>query len=283
MKKFIAAIALVVLGLINTGCMTTVEPGYTGIKINKVGTNRGVSKENLVSGWVFYFPVTTKVIEYPTFMQRVVWTEAATEGSPQNEELVFNTKDQIRVDMDASINYTLEPTKVPEFYTQFRADDIRMFTHGYLRDVSRNAVTRVGGEYNFEDLNGLKKEEFLSRVEKEINAEVGKYGVVVKQFSSIGNLRPPDQVNNAVIAKAKSTQEAITAENQLRQIKAEAAKAVAQAEGEAAAMRAKAAANSPQYLELKRLEIQEHYVKKWDGKMPVTMLGGGTNTLFQLK
>jgi len=52
-------------------------------------------------------------------------------------------------------------------------------------------VTRIGGEYTFEALNGEKKEEFLVRVEKSINDVVLQYGVAVKQFSSIGALRRP--------------------------------------------------------------------------------------------
>jgi len=68
----------------------------------------------------------------------------------------------------------------------------------------------------------------------------------------------------------------------LRKMKAEAAKAVAQAEGEAASMRAKSASITPQFMELKKLEIQQEYVHKWNGVMPVTMLGSGANTLFQI-
>lgn len=30
-------------------------------------------------------------------------------------------------------------------------------------------------------------------------------------------------------------------------------------------------------------EIEQEKVHKWNGVMPVTMLGGGSNTLFQLK
>ena len=120
MRKFFMAVALVLGTIFTAGCMTTIEPGHTGILISKVGTNRGVSKENLVSGWVFYFPITTKVVEYPVFNQRVAWTHDAHEGHPVNEELTFQTKDNVPVSMDVAVNYTLREDKVPEFYTKFR-------------------------------------------------------------------------------------------------------------------------------------------------------------------
>jgi regulator of protease activity HflC (stomatin/prohibitin superfamily) len=272
--------------MVTSGCMQTIEPGHVGIKINKVGDQRGVSKENLVAGWVFYFPITTKIVEYPIFNQRVVWTADKTEGSPSNEELTFQTRDNVPVSMDVAVNYTLLESKVPEFYTKFRADKIQYFTHGFLRDQARNAVTQIGSEYAFDDINGTKKEEFLTKVNQYLIKSVAEYGVVIASnggVSMIGAMRVPENLKAAIGARVQSIQEAIKSENDLRKMKAEAAKAVAQAEGEAASMRAKSASITPQFMELKKLEIEAERVHKWDGKLPVTMLGGGTNTLFNLK
>ena len=285
MRKFFMAVALVLGTIFTAGCMTTIEPGHTGILISKVGTNRGVSKENLVSGWVFYFPITTKVVEYPVFNQRVAWTHDAHEGHPVNEELTFQTKDNVPVSMDVAVNYTLREDKVPEFYTKFRADNIELFTHGFLRDQARNAVTQIGSEYSFDDINGVKKEEYLTKVNTYLSKSVEEYGVVITKngISMIGAMRAPENLRSAIAQRVQATQTAMQAENELRVYKANAAKAVAQAEGEAAAMRAKSSSITPQFMELKRLEIQEAQVKKWNGVLPVTMLGSNSNTLFQMK
>jgi regulator of protease activity HflC (stomatin/prohibitin superfamily) len=284
MKKLIMLVVTLAMASFLTGCMTTIEPGHVGIKINKVGDNRGVSKENLVAGWVFYLPITTKIVEYPVFNQRVVWSVDKNEGKPTNEELTFQTKDNVPVSMDMSVNYTLLEAKVPEFYTKFRADDIAFFTHGFLRDQARNAVTQIGSEYSFDDINGVKKEEFLVKVNQYLIKSVSEYGVQISSngVSMIGAMRVPENLRQAIGARVQSIQDAIKSENDLRKMKAEAAKAVAQAEGEAASMRAKSASITPQFMELKKLEIEAERVKKWDGKLPVTMLSGG-NTLFNLK
>ncbi len=49
------------------------------------------------------------------------------EGKPANEELTFNTKDSVPVNMDIAVSYQLESARVPEFYTKFRADNIDTF------------------------------------------------------------------------------------------------------------------------------------------------------------
>lgn len=283
MKKMFGGLSLLVLVVMMSGCGKTIEPGYTGIKINQMGSDKGVSKENLVTGFQFYMPMLTKIVSYPTFNTRAVWTASAHEGKePINEELSFQTRDSVPVTMDAAINYQLAPSKVPEFYTQFRADKIDMFTHGFLRDVTRNALSNIASEYAFDDINGAKKEEFFAKVAKSINDAVGPYGVAVKQFSSIGALRPPANLVNAINSKVQATQDAIKSENDLRKFKADAAKAVAQAEGEAASNRAVTSSLSPALMELKRLEIDRIRAQKWDGKMPSTMLGSGSGTLLNI-
>jgi regulator of protease activity HflC (stomatin/prohibitin superfamily) len=285
MFRKIMLFAMCLALLASVGCVKTVEPGHTGIKISKIGSNRGVSQENIVSGWVFYFPLTTQVIEYPTFNQRVAWTASKTEGSTDNDELSFNTKDSVPVNMDVAVNYTLRADKVPSFYTKFRADKISLFTHGYLRDQARNAVSQIGSEYNFDDINGPKKEEFMTRISAALSASVNDFGVDINNkngVSVIGALRPPTNLRDAINARVQAIQQSMKAENELRTVTAEAKKAVATAEGEAASMRAKSASITPQFMELRKLEIQEKAIAKWNGTMPATMMGSGSNVMFNI-
>ena len=286
MKSLVVVVMISMLMSLLAGCgVKTIEPGHVGIKVNRTGSQRGVSKEDLVSGWVFYMPVLSRVIEYPVFNQRVVWSSSPHEGSPNNEEISFQTRDNVPVTMDIAVNYTLREDKVPDFYTKFRADKIEYFTHGYMRDQVRNAASQMASEYLFDDINGSKKEEFLTKLNDQLSKAVEPYGVVTgkNSLSLIGAFRVPDNLRNAIGARVQAIQDAMKAENELRVYKANAAKAVAQAEGEAAAMRAKSSSITPQLLELKRLEIQLEQIHKWNGAYPTTMLGNGTSTLFSLK
>ena len=63
-----------------------IPPGYTGIKVHRL-VNKGITHEDTVTGFVFFNPIQTQLIIYPTFIQRVVWTHDLNEGNPVNEEI----------------------------------------------------------------------------------------------------------------------------------------------------------------------------------------------------
>lgn len=260
---------------------TIIPPGYTGIKINRL-VDRGITRENVVTGFVFFNPIQSAIVIYPTFVQRVVWTHDLQEGSPTNEELTFNTKDSVPVNIDVAVSYILEVARVPEFYTKFRADRIESFTHGYLRDTARNVVVAIGSEYTFDDINGARKEEFLDRVTKALHARVVTLGVAIQQFGLVGALRPPQSLLEAVNAKTKAIQDAIRTENEVRAAQAEAKKRVAIAEGEAAANRALASSLDDRLLAWERLKLQRVAIDKWNGQMPSVLSGEGNAMLFNI-
>ncbi len=277
-------VLLIVLPLVRGTLFTwkVIDPGYTGIKINRL-VNRGVTREDIVTGFVFYNPIQSAIVTYPTFIQRVAWTHDKGEGKPTNEELTFNTKDSVPVNLDVAVSYQLEQAKVPEFYTKFRADNIDTFTHGFLRDTTRNIVANIGSEYSFDEVNGTKKEEFLQRAGKQLHETVHQYGLNIQQFGLIGSLRPPQSLLDAVNAKTQAIQKSIQVENEVRAAQAEAKKKIAIAEGEAAANRALASSLEPRLLEWERLKIMREQINKWNGKMPdVYNAGSGSGLLLNL-
>ncbi len=285
LRKFIlGAAALIVVLLVSSTFLLNwriIPPGYTGVKVNRL-VDRGITHENIATGFVFYNPIQTQVIVYPTFVQRVVWTRDLHEGNSVNEELTFNTRDSVPVTLDVAVSYALAAERVPDFYTKFRADRIESFTHGFLRDTARNVIVAVGSEYTFDDVNGPKKEEFLTNIAKKLDEKVAVYGIGIQQFGLIGSLRPPQALLEAVGAKSKAIQDSIRTENEVRSAQAEAKKRVAIAEGEAAANRALLASIEPKLLEWERLKLQKDAINKWNGVMPSVMTDGGGSMLFNI-
>lgn len=279
-SSILAVLLIVVLSFV-LGC-TRVEPGYVGIKVNYGGGDRGVQDFPAVTGWVFYAPGFSTVFEWPTFMQTAVWTRDKEEGSESNEEITFNTKEGLVVSGDISLSYQLLPQKVPAFYVKFRTDDLDVFTHGFLRNVARDAFNEVGSRYTVEQVYGEKKEEFLKNVRDLVNSQVLQYGVFIQQFGFTGAMRIPSTVKSALDAKIQAIQDAIRAENQVRQAEAEAKQKIARAEGEAIANQKLAASITPQLLEWRRLAISEQTVSRWNGVRP-QVEGAGANLLFSIK
>lgn len=273
--------------------VTRIEAGHVGVEINLAGKQRGASEIPVRTGWVVYSPLSTQIIEFPTFVQTVKWTKDTSEGHPINEEMGFNSKEGMEIFTDVSLSYAIEPSKVPDFYVKYRVSDMDQFTHGILRDVVRNSLNEVASTYVVEDIYGEKKAEFLRKVQSMIEQKMAPVGVNVQQFGFIGAPRVPSVIAAAITAKAQAIQQAERARNELATTQAEAAKKIAEAEGDAKSLvtRAQGEADAnrirqnsltPQLLELRRIENNRALIDKWNGQLPTVESGQGAGMLLQL-
>lgn len=180
--------------------------------------------------------------------------------------------------MATFLSYQLDAQKVPAFYVKFRSDDLNLFTHGFLRNIARDAFNEEAARYAVDELYGNKKEEFLAAVRKRINDKVGPFGVEIQQFGFIGAPRLPQNVVDALNMKIKATQDAIRVENELRSAKGEAQKRIANAEGEARSNEILTKSITPTLLQWKQLEMMD---KHWNGALP-TVMGSGGIPLLQM-
>jgi regulator of protease activity HflC (stomatin/prohibitin superfamily) len=287
--------ALIVLLLLGAFLVrvTRIEAGHVGVVINLAGQQRGASEIPVRTGWVVYSPLSTQIIEFPTYVQTVKWTKDLSEGHPINEEMGFNSKEGMEIFVDVSLSYAIEPTKVPDFYVKYRVGDMDVFTHGILRDVVRNSLNEVASIYVVEDIYGEKKAEFLRKVQALIEQKMAPVGVGVQQFGFIGAPRVPAVIATAITAKAQAIQQAERARNELQTTQAEAAKKIAEAEGDAKSLVTRAQGESdanrirqnsltPQLLELRRIENNRALIDKWNGQLPTVQSGQGSGMILQL-
>jgi hypothetical protein len=72
-KKMVRAISLGVIGFILLVVLFNscerIDAGHVGVKVNQYGDNKGVDDVTAVTGMVFYNPLTTRIYEFPTFIQ----------------------------------------------------------------------------------------------------------------------------------------------------------------------------------------------------------------------
>jgi regulator of protease activity HflC (stomatin/prohibitin superfamily) len=273
-----------------------VSPGYAGIKINYSGTYRGVQDIPVVTGWQWYTPFFSTVLEYPTFVQTAKW-----EGP---ESITFNSKEDLGVTAAISVSYQIEHSKVPAFYVKFRSDDLKTFSHGFFHNVTRDMFNEVGGQFSIEGLMGPEKEHFLTEVRTRLNKYMKDFGVEVVQLGFIGSPQPPQQVLDQLNAKVAATQAAMKAENEVRETRATAQKTVinaealanaqvanAKGEAEAAIERARGQAQAnetiarsitPNVIEWQRLQLQGKWIEAWQGNVP-QVAGSGSGMLLDLR
>lgn len=284
MKKGLALMFLATLIISCVGCgVTTINPGYVGIVVNKTGTNRGVNQHyELTTGRVYYNPFTEDIVEYPTFVQNAIWTQNPNEGRKGvDESITFTTKDSMIVNADFNAAYTLQQEMVPAFYVKFRSDDLSNFTDGYLHNQARECINDVAGAYDVEEIMG-DNAKFLHDSLVCLQQAVGPIGVHIEQFGLVGAPRPPETVLSAINAKVQATQIALQKQNEIVQAEADAKKRVAQATGEAEANQKLANSLTPTLLEWQRLENQKQAISKWSGVPPAYIGGGSGTTLFQV-
>ena len=288
-KLAVLGVALLVAALVFfnfVASITRIGAGYVGVEVVLSGSQRGASEIPIRTGWVFYSPLRSQIIEFPTFVQTVKWTANLNEGRAQNEEMSYNSKEGMEIYSDVSLSYAIEPRRVPDFYVKYRVSDLDVFTHGILRDIVRNSLNEVASTYSVEQIYGEQKSEFLAKVQALIQSKMDPVGVSIQQFGFIGAPRVPAVIAQAITNKAQAIQAAEQARNELAKTQAEAAKTVAEAEGEAKAAVTRAQGESeanrirqtsltPQLLELRKIENQKALIDRWNGQLPTVQTGNG--------
>lgn len=280
LKWLLVAVGLVVAAFFSISGVTYISPGHVGIIIRRTGG--GVDKAPLGPGLHMINPATTGVEEYPTFMQTLVLTRTAVEGSTINDEINVNSVEGQPLSLDVSMSFELDGSRVPALYTTFRTD-IETIKHGYVKQTIRQALQEVVGNEEISAIIGPKKAEATARVTKLLEQRLAPYGIMVKQFT-INELRAPTAVMTAIGQKNVMQQDALTAQNALQkntfEAQADSIRAAGRAKSILAEAEAQAKANRMLGESLTATLVQYELMKKWDGKLP--QVSGGSTPLISL-
>ncbi len=246
-------------------CTKMVDNSEIGIKFKKFSlTDQGELVANQVSGLTFFNPITTRVFTYPVFIQRVNY-----------DPFTVTTKDAATFTMDPMMAYQLDRTKAAYVFNKYR-QSLREIEMGYIRTCIYDAYRISANNYTSDELmaNRAKfEQEVRSMLERSLNEE----GFKVQEFTS--QITPPQSLSAAIEAKNQAIQEALKAENLVKQAEANAQIAIAKAKGEAEATRVKADAeayyNRTISASLSPFIIQEDWIEKWNGQLPQVTSGQG--------
>jgi regulator of protease activity HflC (stomatin/prohibitin superfamily) len=287
--KTLLLLLIAVLALFSTGCSRVKVPsGNVGVQVNMYGEDRGVDAEILGTGRYWINPFNEEIHVFPTFEQNYVWTRSSAEGSPNNEEISFQTIEGMNCTADFGIAYTINPDSVASIFQRYRLG-VEEITDIKMRNVVRDAVNQVSSQLEVEAIYGAGKNDFVDSVESIVQTEFATQGITVSRLSLIGNVRIPANVTQALNAKIEATQRAQQRENEIREADAraeineanargEAQARVAQANGNAEALlveaRAQAEANRLLSRSLTDNLVEYEQIQKWNGVLPVATGGG---------
>ncbi len=289
-RRFVIVIIAIVAALvIATSTLTRIDAGHVGIRVKLAGSSRGVQDIPVVTGWVFFDPLTEQIIEFPTSVQNVVWTASAGEGRPTDESITFSSEEGVNVNADIGLSFHIDPALAPHLYLRFRQQNLLLLADGYVRNAVREAFNVVASKMPVQEIYGSGKSKLVADVGDRLRDVLGKDGFLIDQITINGALRLPENVAQAINRAMEATQNAIQAENRVRQVKAEADQAIAQAHGAAEAARQRAQGEADAVLIRARADakaneiirystspavLQYRAIEHWDGKLPI-MNGGG--------
>lgn len=265
------------------GC-ERIDAGHVGVKVNLYGDGKGVDDVTEVTGWVFYNPISTKIVEFPTFVQHKEYKQVIEDGTlVSDESFVVNSKDGSEFHVSPLLNYSVKREKVPYIFSKYRVS-LEQIEEGFLKTAVYDAFRVVANSYPADALIS-NRQEFEAKVRQVLVKQLEPEGFILSQFTS--NLIYPETFKKAIEAKNNAVQTALTAENQVKTAEAQAKIKVATAEGNAQAMltaaKAEAEANRMKQVTLTPLLLKLEWINKWNGQLPNTQVGGSSDIMLNIK
>ena len=265
------------------GC-ERIDAGHVGVKVNLYGDGKGVDDVTEVTGWVFYNPISTKIVEFPTYVQHKEYTKKVDDyGDVESDEsFIVNSKDGSEFHVSPILNYSVKREKVPYIFQKYRVE-LPQVEQGFLKTAVYDAFRIVANSYTADELIG-NRELFEIKVRQVLQKQLEPEGFILSQFTS--NLVYPETFKKAIEAKNNAVQAALRAENEVKTAEAQAKIKIAKAEGNAQAMltsaKAEAEANRLKQQTITPMLLQLEWINKWDGRLPSTQLGSGTNMMYNI-
>lgn len=283
-----------VLALVSLSGCSKVPAGNVGILVHLLGGAKGVDAEEVGVGR-YWLGFNDELYLFPVYTQNDSWSHT----DDKDQSITFQTRQGLNVNADIGISYHIDPKKVSTVFQKYRKG-VEEISDVYLRNMIQDALVKEASNKDVETVYGEGKTQLLESVEAHVRAEVEPIGIVIENLYWVGTLRLPSTVVAAIDAKITATQKAAQRENEIQQTKAEAQKAIEEANGQAASKLAVARATAEavklqgeaeaQAIEAKSRAltsnpqlVQYEIAKNWDGKLPTTTFGAGSIPMLNIQ
>ena len=275
MKKFL----LVITMFMSVVSCATVPAGYRGVKVNVLGSDKGAITA-IPTGRYFRWPNVEYHI-FPLFNQNYVYSSDRTEGSKSDESFTFSING-MPVRINVGLEYSLDEDKILDLFLKYRKN-VTELTAVTIRNILRDSFNKHSLKYDIDTLMSGGMNELLANVSRDSIEYFKEDGINIISLSLVNAPTYPASIVASIEEKNKATQRAIQRENELREVEAEAQKTIAQSRAKYESAKFQALANrelsssfSQTLLSKMELEVQQEWIKKWNGTLPSTMAGDST-------
>lgn len=246
-------VALIVIWILNP--FVVIGPGERGVVMNF----GAVQKDIMGEGLHMRIPI----------MQRVVIMDVKVQkGEGQGDAA---SKDLQQVTTNVAINYHLDPARVAETFQT--VGSLNAVGDRIILPAVQESVKAATALYTAEELVS-RRAEVRNQIRTLLRDRLSKNGVIVDEFSIV-NFAFSREFSNAIEAKTTAEQLKLKAERDLERIRIEGEQKITGAKAEAEALRLQKENVTENLIELRKIEMQQRAIEKWDGRLP-SVTGGAT-------
>lgn len=254
-----ALVALLLVWILNP--FVVIGPGERGVVMNF----GAVQKDVLDEGLHMRVPIMQKVVIMDVKVQK---------GEGQGDAA---SKDLQQVTTNVALNYHLDPARVAETFQQ--VGTLAAVGDRIILPAVQESVKAATALYTAEELVS-RRQEVRDQIRAQLRERLTKNGVIVDEFSIV-NFAFSQEFSNAIEAKTTAEQLKLKAERDLERIRIEGEQKITGARAEAEALRLQKENVTADLIELRKIEMQQRAIEKWDGKLP--QVTGGATPFIDLK
>jgi len=258
----VGIVVLIIIGVVASASAQIVDSGHRGVLLHWSAVD--VTSPPLEEGLHFVVPFQDSIVNMEVRTLKFVKSTSSA------------SKDLQTVSTEVTVNYSPDPNSVNTLYKEVGLT----YESRVIQPAVEEVVKQVTANYNAEELI-TKRPQVKGDIEAEITKRLDVYNIDTEVIS-ITDFQFSTLFSQAIESKVEAEQKAQKAENDLLRIEVEArqieqqakgiaASNVAQAEGEAEAIRVinEALSANPFYLEWLKTQA-------WDGRLPLVVGEGGT-------
>ena len=192
-----ASVGLAVLAFVSS-MIIQVDAGQAGV----VSLFGKVETEVLTSGLHLVNPLA-EVIKYDITTQNYTMSAVADEGEKNGDDAIkVLSADGLEVSIDLTVLYKVNPTDAPRIHREVGV----FYTDKLVRPLARTRIRDNAVYYDAIALFSTKRDEFQNRIQRSIEADFAKRGIVLEQLL-VRNINLPSSVKKKIEDKINAEQE----------------------------------------------------------------------------
>lgn len=261
----VAGVVLVVIGVL-TSSIKQIDAGSVGIE-SLFGK---VSDRTLSSGLNFVNPLV-EITTIDTKTQNYTMSAVHDEGDKEGDDAIrILTADGLQVEIDLTILYRVIPSEAPKIYREIGPT----YVEKIVRPITRTRIRDNAVNYDAVALYSTKRDEFQSRISKQIEQEFKARGIFLENVL-IRNINLPESVKKTIESKINAEQDSQKMQFVLSKEKQEAERKRVEAQGIADYQRIISESLTDRQLQYEQIKAQKELAASPNSK--IVIMGGKGN------